>query len=376
MPGYEFIGKEEQDAINELFEVNNGYLYRYGSKAHYVRDFELSFSKYFKTTYAHAVSSGTSALKLSLQALGVEKGDEVITQAHTFIATVEAIHEVGAKPVIVDIDKSLNMNPSSLDNAITVKTKVVIPVHMSGVSCDMKGIRSVIEDHNPDIKILEDNAQSPGATYKGKYTGTLGDVGIFSFDYGKMLTTGEGGMVVTNDETIYKIVSGLSDHGHANNPQKPRGMDDCIGIGFNYKMNEIQGALGLVQLNKLQKTIQLHKQNKKLFLDGLKNIVDLRYRPDPSGDIGSSVSFFFENQNQSQKFVTLWNKAGYSTFNLPDAMRWHNACYWYHIPMITSGLMHSNELLNRCVAIPIKAKMSGDEIEKQIETIKKIIKEI
>ena len=119
MPGSEFIGQEEQEIINEIFTKNKGYLYRYGGPSHYVSDFEKEFAKYFKVKYAHAVSSGTAALKLSLQALGVKPGDEVITQAHTFIATVEAICEVGATPVIVDINKSLNMDPEALADAIT-----------------------------------------------------------------------------------------------------------------------------------------------------------------------------------------------------------------------------------------------------------------
>jgi len=375
MPGNEFIGKEEIDSINDIFTNNKGILYRYGTKDSRVRSFEEAFAKYFKVNYAHAVSSGTAALKLSLQALGVKPGDEVITQAHTFIATVEAIVEVGATPVIANIDKSLNMDPESLRDEITSKTKVVIPVHMSGVACDMKRIKKVIEQCGTDIKVLEDNAQCPGGTFKGQYTGTIGDVGIFSFDYGKMLTTGEGGMVVTNDEKIYNIARSLSDHGHAFNPTVPRGRDDCIGVGFNYKMMEVQGALGLVQLKRLKDVIALHRKNKQLLLDGIQDIVDLRYRPDPLGDICASVSFFFEIPQQAQLFVKKWNEAGYGTFNLPDAMRWHNACDWNHIKMQTTGLMRSNELLNRCIAIPVTAKMSKEEIEKQIETIKEIIGE-
>ena len=378
MPGSEFIGKEEQEIINEIFTKNKGYLYRYGGPSHYVSDFEKEFAKYFKVKYAHAVSSGTAALKLSLQALGVKPGDEVITQAHTFIATVEAIYEVGATPVIVDIDKSLNMDVNELMHAITSKTKVVIPVHMSGVACDMKRIKKVCEQSGTDIKILEDNAQCPGATFKGQFTGTIGDVGIFSFDYGKMLTTGEGGMVVTNNEKIYNIVRGLSDHGHAFNQNVPRGRDECIGIGANYKMMEIQGALGIVQLHRLKDVIARHRENKAIFLKGLKDVVELRERPDPSGDIGVSVSFFFENPRQSHEFVNKWISAGGQTFNLPDAMAWHNAWYWSHIPRkITHSLLYSsNELLNRTIAIPVRAKMTKEEIETQIEVIKKIVGEM
>jgi 8-amino-3,8-dideoxy-alpha-D-manno-octulosonate transaminase len=376
MPGSEFIGQEEQEIINEIFTKNKGYLYRYGGPSHYVSDFEKEFAKYFKVKYAHAVSSGTAALKLSLQALGVKPGDEVITQAHTFIATVEAICEVGATPVIVDINKSLNMDPEALADAITSKTKVVIPVHMSGVACDMKRIKKVVEQSGTDIKILEDNAQCPGGTFKGQFTGTIGDVGIFSFDFGKTITTGEGGMVVSNDEKIYNIARGLSDHGHAFNPNVPRGRDECIGIGANYKMMEIQGALGIVQLRRLDEVIARHRENKEFYIERLKDEIDLRERPDPAGDIGVSVSFFLETPDDASKFVKKWITIGGQTFNLPDAKKWHSACEWNHIKMETTGLMRSNELLNRCVAIPIKAKMDKERMVMDNLVILEIMKEL
>jgi len=373
MPGFEYIGKEELQAVTNVFTKNNGYLYRYG-KGHFVKDFEEAFAKHFKVKYVHAVSSGSAALKLSLQALGVKPGDEVITQCHTFVATVEAIVECGATPVVVDINKSLNMDPMELKKAITSKTKVVIPVHMSGVPCAMKYINEVIEGTN--IKILEDNAQSPGATYKDQYTGTIGDAGILSFDYGKMITTGEGGAILTNDEKLYKQVSGLSDHGHASNSNLPRGMDDFIGTGFNFKMTELQGALGLAQLHKLNKIISCHRENKDALIKGIENDVDLRYQPDPKGDIGSCVSFFFEYQSIAKKFVQEWNKLGYTTFNLPDAMKYHNACYWNHIKFDSTGLMYSNNLLNRTISIPIMGKYSKNDIKERIDIIKKIVGEI
>lgn len=375
MPGYEFIDKKELKAVTEVFTKNNGYLYRYG-KGHCVTDFEKAFAKHFGVKYAHAVSSGSAALKLSLQALGVGPGDEVITQSHTFIATVEAIVECGATPVIVDVDKSLNMSPMELKKAITNKTKGVIPVHMSGVPCAMKYINKAIEESGNNIKILEDNAQSPGATYRGRYTGTIGDVGIFSFDFGKMLTCGEGGMVITNNEQIYKTVSGLSDHGHRNNPTVPRGMDDFIGLGFNFKMTEIQGALGLVQLSRLNKIIAGHKRSKQRLVEGLKDTVELRSQPDIEGDIGVTLSFFLNSKKEANQFVKKWYKLGYTTYNLPDAMKWHFAGYWNHIPYKSNSLKYSKQLLDRTIAIPVMAKFTDYDINKRIYDIKNIIKEI
>ena len=375
MPGNEFIGNEELDAIHSIFFTNNGWLYRYG-RGHYVKDFEQKLAEYFGVCHAHAVSSGTAALKLSLQALGVKPGDEVITQAHTFIATVEAIVECGATPVIVDIDKSLNMCPDALRDAITRKTKVVIPVHMSGVPCHMKKIFKVIEECGTNIKILEDNAQSPGASFHGRLTGTFGDVGILSFDYGKMLTTGEGGTILTNDKSIYKKVSGLSDHGHANLPDVPRGLDECIGIGFNYKMTELQGALGCAQIHKLNKIIMAHRQCKASLKRKLGNILEFRKLPDSKGDVGVSLSFFLEDEKEAQQFVKKWNALGYSTYNLPDAYKWHFAGCWRHIKLVTKSLNVTRLLLNRTVAIPIKALYSEKDINEQVAAIKQIVEEI
>jgi len=379
MPGFETVGKEEQANVNKIFTESNGVLYRYGfdnlRKHYFVKQFEDEFAKKLKIKHALAVSSGSAALKCSLQALGVGKGDEVITQSHTFIATVEAICEVGAKPVITDIDKSLNMDPESLQEMITSRTKVVIPVHMSGVSCNLRKIRRVC-DGCGDIKILEDNAQSPGGTYQGQLLGTIGDMGIFSFDGGKMLTTGEGGMITTNNLNLYSRARSFSDHGHANNETLPRGEDDCIGLGFNYKMLELQGAVGLAQLQKMDNTINQHKKNKQQIIDEIKDTVELRKIPNPLGDIGDSISFFLPNKEKAKSFVHEWKRRGHGTKNLPDALRWHFAYYWYHMPLIHKGLLQSKNILQRTISIPVMYNMSEEQISIIIKDIKETIKKI
>ncbi len=377
MPGYELIGKEEQEAINKIFSESNGVFYRYGfdilrNHIFRVNEFEKNIAEKFNIKYAHATSSGTSALIASLRSLDIGLGDEVITQSHTFIATVEAIVQIGATPVIADIDKSMNMNPDSLSELITDKTKAIIPVHMSGVSCKMDEIKNIIKD---DIKIIEDNAQSICGTYKGKYLGTIGDIGIFSFDPGKMLTTGEGGMIVTNNKKIYEKVRAISDHGHAYNQKKPRGEDDILCLGFNYKMNEIQGAIGLEQLKKLDDSVKKHRSNKKILKECLENIdIELREIPNPDGDVGDSVTFLFSDKKKTDKFVNLWKKKGLPTKNLPDAMKWHFALYWNHINFITNkNLSSSKQLLERTVSLPIYYNMDCALYTKNIKNIMKEI---
>ena len=204
MPGYELIGEEERAAVNEVFD-DGGVLFRRAFDSmrngrYRVEEFEKAFAEKMGVRHCLAVTSGTSALKVGLKALGVGPGDEVITQCHTFVATVEAILECGADPVITEVNWTLNMDPNDLESTITDKTKVILPVHMLGVSAQMNEIMQIADKHG--VAVLEDAAQALGASYQGKYLGTIGKVGAFSFDHGKVLTTGEGGMVVTNDEAV------------------------------------------------------------------------------------------------------------------------------------------------------------------------------
>lgn len=371
MPGYETIGQEELNNVQKIFTENNGVLYRYGfdgmRKHYFVKQFEEEFGSCFGTN-ALATSSGSSALKVALQALGVGPGDEVITQTHTFIATVEAICEVGATPVIANIDKTLNMCPESLNSLITNKTKCVIPVHMGGVACEMKKIMKICD--SIDIKVLEDNAQAPGGTYRGQYLGTIGDMGIFSFDGGKMLTTGEGGMIVSHNKDLIQKARSYHDHGHADNPSLPRGEDDCIGIGFNHKMTELQGAIGLAQLAKINNTINKHQYNKTRILEVLDGRVSLRKRPNAIGDISDSISFFMKTPDDAAEFVKRWKEKGFGTKNLPDAINWHCAWKWNHIPFKSDNLDISQEIINRTISLPISI---GMDVRKQQEALEELL---
>ena len=205
MPGFETIGKEEKKALNQLFE-EGGILFAHGfeklRKKYHVRDFESKFASFMNAKYGLAVTSGTSAIKIGLKALGVKPGDHVITQSFNFIATVEAILDCGAKPIIVNIDDTLNMCVDDLKKKITKKTKVIIPVHMLGVSVEFDQIQNIAKKNN--IKILEDNCETLMGKYKNKYLGTLGDVGVLSLDFGKFITSGEGGIILTNNKKIEK----------------------------------------------------------------------------------------------------------------------------------------------------------------------------
>ncbi|MEW6482427.1 MAG: DegT/DnrJ/EryC1/StrS family aminotransferase [bacterium] len=389
MPGFELIGEEEKQAVMEVFE-KGGVLYRYGLNAKRedifrVEDFEKELAKKVGTKYALCVCNGTAACKLALFTLGVRPKDEVITQSFTFIATVEAILELGAKPVIAEIDASLNMDPKDLEKKITERTKVIVPVHMAGVPAKMEEITNVAKKYN--LKVMEDSCQALGATYQGKYLGTIGDAGAYSMDIGKIITTGEGGIVVTNDEKVYLKAREYSDHGHECNPNVPRGEDTRTIWGFNYKATELHGAIGLAQLRKLDYILKRQRENKKSIKEEIKDISNIEFRelPDPEGDAGDTLIFFVETREKATKFAKALASRGLGTKNLPDAINWHYAGTWtqifYDYPEykdkdLEKVWSQSTNYLRRAIALPIMVNMSDEQINKVISSVKEVASEV
>ena len=389
MPGFEVFGKEEQEAIQKLFDKNGGILLAHGFDAvrngvYRVREFEKAFANRLGSHHAQAVSSGTAALKVGLKALGVGPGDEVITQSFTFVATVEAILDTGATPVIVDIDDTLNICPKSLESAITKKTKVILPVHMMGTAANMEAVMALAIKYQ--LKVLEDTAQACGGTYNGKFLGTIGSIGAFSTDAGKTLNTGEGGMVLANDENLFTRARAFHDHGHEYNTTVGRGEEAALGWGFNYRMTELQGAIGLVQLSKLDYILEKQRENKRK----LKEAIDtsrFRFRNilNPEGDIADTLVIFLESAGQASKLVAGMKKQGLGTKNLPDAISWHFAAYWSHIfsedgsssvESLKSRWKQSTDWLERAVALPVMVSMEDSAIDKVAETMNRLSKEL
>lgn len=374
MPGFEVFGEEELAAINDLFKQNGGVLFAHGfdgiRKGIYkVREYERAFAGKIGIKHAQAVSSGSAALKVALDALGVGRGDEVITQAFTFVATVEAIRETGATPIIVDINETLNMNPASFEAAITPRTKVVVPVHMMGEPAEMDEIIAIARKHG--IAVLEDSAQAVGASYKGRNTGTIGDIGAFSTDAGKTLNTGEGGMVVTNSDDLFVKARGAHDHGHEYSKTLGRGEEGAVGPGFNYRMTELQGTIGLVQLSKIDFIVERQRANKAAMMERLKELpVKFRRSPDAKGDIGDTIVMYMPNRTRAAAFVAAMREEKLGTKNLPDAVRWHFAKYWDHLfkghPQYEGrnyAWAGSADILECAVALPVMVKMDADRID-------------
>lgn len=386
MPGFELVGNEERAAINEIFETSNGVMFAHGfvgirNGRYRVREFEKAFASKIGSAHCQAVTSGTIAQFVAMQAMGIKAGDEVITQSFTFVATVEAIISMGAVPVIVDIDETYNMDPKALERAITPRTKLIVPVHMLGNPADLAPIRAVAAKHR--IPVLEDACEALGATYQGKYCGTIAEAGIFSLDFAKTITTGEGGLIVTNDAAVAKYAREYHDHGHESNPAVPRGRDTRSIPGLNFRMTEMQAAFGLAQIDKLDRIVEINRANKRALKEILARSNKIRFRriTDEAGDLADTLIFNFESKALCDAFLAKYTAGGYHTKNVPDAIDWHFSGTWNHmfadVPAYRdtwrTAWAVSAELLGRSVAVPIYCKPTVDEMRAQGEAMLKML---
>jgi 8-amino-3,8-dideoxy-alpha-D-manno-octulosonate transaminase len=394
MPGFEVFGEEEKQQILEVLETGVLFRYEFAEKrkgVYKVAEFEKRFAEYCGAKHAQAVSSGTAALRVAMAALGISPGDEVITQGFTFVATWEAILDACAIPVFAEVDESLTMDPQDLEQRITPRTKAIMPVHMLGAPARIEEIVAVAEKHG--IPVIEDTAQACGGMFEGRGLGTFGTMGIFSFDSVKTITTGEGGMIVTDDPTLYQNCSEYHDHGHDHNPELDRGLESRRFIGMNYRMAELQGAIGLAQLAKLDYIISEQRKHKTAIKAALKEVDGVTFRdiPDPEGDTATFLAFFLPDGEAARRFngVLANEKAGAIYFK---DNTWHFYPKWEHmlqgltlcrtgwpfkrsqgedLSYAPDGLPKSEAVFDRLLVYPIPVKMADDRLETIIAAIRK-----
>lgn len=241
------------------------------SKGSYIKKFEEKFAEYCGSNYAVSCNNGTSALHLALLALGIKEGDEVILPTLTYIATANVVKYVGAKPVFVDTKKEdWNMDPEKIESRITPKTKAILCVHLYGVPCDMNQIMDISKRKN--IFVVEDCAEAHGAKYFEKKVGSIGDIGCFSFFGNKIITTGEGGMCVTNRKDLVEKMELFRNQGMS---KKRRYWHDEV--GYNYRMTNIQAAIGLAQLEKIDRFLSIRKEHENLYKKFLENVNGIEF---------------------------------------------------------------------------------------------------
>jgi 8-amino-3,8-dideoxy-alpha-D-manno-octulosonate transaminase len=395
MPGFEVFGEEEKKEIMEVLDT--GVLFRYEfpeqRKGIYkVRTFEEKFAAYSGAKFGQAVTSGTVALKVALAVLGVGPGDEVITQGFTFVATWEAILDIGAVPVFTEVDETLNMDPADLLKKITAKTRAIIPVHMMGGAARIEEIVAIADKHG--IPVIEDTAQAAGARLNGKGLGSFGKLGTFSFDAVKTMTTGEGGMVITDDEELWRKMSEYHDHGHdhAQNPGG-RGGEGRSFIGFNYRMMELQGAIGLAQLAKLDKMIVAQKEHKARLKAAAAKIPGATFRTqlDESGDNATFFAFFLPDAARARAVNEVLKAEGCGAIYFADNT-WHYYPKWEHLlggatltasgwPFVSHGkrrvvydkdaLPASALIMGRCLVFQVMIKMTEARVQQICAALEK-----
>ncbi|RJR33558.1 MAG: DegT/DnrJ/EryC1/StrS family aminotransferase [Desulfobacteraceae bacterium] len=400
MPGFEIIGEEEKQEILDVLSRKVLFRYEFHDQRkgiYKVKEFEREFGRYCGAKHALAVSSGTAALRVALAALDVGPGDEAIVPGFTFVATWESVLDAGAIPVFTEVDDTFCMDPVDLEKRITSRTKAILPVHMCGGQARIREIVKIAAKHS--IPVLEDTAQSCGGRLNGKALGTFGKAGAFSFDAVKTLTTGEGGMIVTDDEALYIRASEYHDHGHVHDPNLSRGMEKRNFIGVNYRMMELQGALGLAQLRKFDKVIlENQRKNKARIKEALARIPEITFRnfPDAQGDIATFLIFSLPDAETAGEFNRVMTEEGAGAVYW-FANYWHYYDEWEHLlggkSVLQSGypfndpsgkarcryekgaLPKTAELLSRALTIPINVHMD-EQIPRIVKAIEKAAKAI
>ncbi len=316
MPGTELFGAEERKEVNDVLET--GILFRYNHDAqrqgHWKTcDFEKALADLNGVKYAHTCSSGSTAVAVAMAACGIGAGDEVIVPPFTYVASVEGALLMGALPIFAEIDETLCLSPEGIRKALTPKTKAIVLVHMCGSMAKIDEILAICKEHN--LLLIEDTAQALGATYKGKAVGSFGAMGCFSFDFFKIITCGEGGAVITNDEKLHRLAEQFSDHGHDHIGDN-RGMEAHPIIGFNYRMGEINSAIGLAQIRKMDYILAQQRKHKKMLHNTLAKFPQVSFReiPDAEGDAATFMDFFLPDEESAKAVVAALKAEGVGNF--------------------------------------------------------------
>lgn len=393
MPGFELFGSAERKEVQDV--LDSGVLMRYGfdgmRNGHWkAKELEAELQQKLQVNHAQLVSSGTAAVSVAMAVAGVGAGDEVIMPTFTFVASFEAIMMLGAIPVLVDIDDTLTLDPKAVEAAITSKTKAIMPVHMCGSMADLDALQAICKKHN--LLLIEDACQAIGGSYKGKSLGSIGDVGCFSFDFVKTITCGEGGAVITNNPTYFKHADHFTDHGH-DHEGMDRGAETHPFLGYNFRISELQAAVGLAQARRLFDFVAIQKKHYSILHEALATIPEVTFRTVPEGGEESYgfLNFFLPDLEVARKAAKGLKDAGVDAcFHYFDN-NWHYIREWDHLKEIktlypvsaevkkgleylqTKTFDQSDHYIARNISCLIKLSWNEDEVKERALKMKNTI---
>lgn len=314
--GIQEVGQEELAALTKVIEQKKIFRFLMSDEESYVSRLEAAYREFTGANYALAVTGGSTALVCALVGLGIGTGDEVIVPGYTYIATAAAVLTVGAIPIIAEVDDTLTLDPVDFEKKITPLTKAVIPVHMRGLPSQMDEITAIAKKHG--IKVLEDVAQANGGMYKGRALGSIGDAGVFSFQHYKVITSGEGGMVVTNSEEVYTRAAFR--HDSAMLFWRPGESAVRPMAGDNARMCELRGAVGWVQFGRMQEILGHTRAQKARIVAALSSLPGIQVQrvADPEGDCGIAVIFYLPTADEAKRFANALRAEGVPTATIYD----------------------------------------------------------
>ncbi len=395
-PGGMMVGEEEEKAVLEVLRSKRLFRY-YGpdqgpSKA---SQLEEAFAKHMGVKHALAVTSGTAALMCGLQGIGIGPGDEVIVPAYTWIASPGSIVALGGIPVVAEVDESLTLDPEDVERKITPYTKAIMPVHMRGAPSRMDALMEVARRHG--LKVLEDTAQADGGSFKGKRLGSIGDVGIFSLQFNKIITSGEGGMVISNDDQIWVRAAMFHDVAGGQRNNVP---ENEIIWGINFRMPELLAAVMLVQLTRLEGLLESMRARKRMLMAGMADVarrkgIEFQRSNDPDGDAAVALIFFLDSPATAARVSEALEaeNIGAGVIYHPDRRDYHLYPHWTpimaqrtwtpqggpwrwaqrEIKYTPDMCPRSLELLGRAVHLDVSPLLTNEDVEETVEGLNKVL---
>jgi UDP-4-amino-4,6-dideoxy-N-acetyl-beta-L-altrosamine transaminase len=337
-----------------------------------VRQFEESLAKYCGAKYAVAVSNGTAALHLAYLAAGLSAGDEVITTPDTFVATINMLLVVGAKPVFCDIRlDNYNLDETKIEELITPRTKAIVPVHFGGHPCDMDKILRIAKKHN--LLVIEDACHALGAEYKNKKIGGIGNMSVFSFHPIKSITTGEGGAILTNNPDFYKKLAHLRTHGVI---KDEKGFNVMTALGYNYRITDIQTALGISQLKKLDKFVKARQRAYDVYHKELAGIKEIAIPSIANGVVSSNHIFVILTKDAAKRdsLANFLRQSGIGVnFHYPAV---YSHPYYRENGYQNLALKNADTYHGSCITLPLYTTLKSSQIKYVCNKIKEFFKEV